>query len=183
VDFSLEADNVTYPTLSLTCFEEEDEDYALVKKIGAKDSSANVFTSAFPSDEPESLATAISTAPEKSRCVFHVAQHMTTSMPVGTESLEIRERGSTKIFLTSGSDEIEAHSLISELRYSKRPVRRNNRRTVEMATEQGQEQEQFGPGWFTWRTWRVDQSLIQEFSTLIGQQNKYRTVWMAFKIN
>jgi hypothetical protein len=109
---------------------------------------------------------------------------MTTSMPVGTESLEIRERGSTKIFLTSGSDEIEAHSLISELRYSKRPVRRNNRRTVEMAAEQGQEQEQFGPGWFTWRTWRVDQSLIQEFSTLIGQQKStVLYIWYENKLN
>jgi len=128
-----------------------------------------VFASAYPSDEAQPSAAATSSTPEKSRCVFHVAQHMTTSMPIRTESLEIRERGSTKIYLTSGSDEIEAHSLISELHYSKRPIRRNNRRAAEMAAA-AQQQGQFGPGWFTWRNWKVDTSLIQDFSTYIGKK-------------
>jgi hypothetical protein len=179
-DFSADSVNVTYPTLSLTSFEEEDQDYALVKKIGAGDKT---FSDGLPlpSDslggETESLATV-----EKPQCVFHVAQQMSISMPVVGDNLEIRERGSTKIMLTSGSDEIDAHALRSELRFSKEKTRRGGRPPKQVAD---QEQEQFGPGWFNWRQWRVDQTLIQEFSDYIGKyRNKllFSIFWIRIQI-
>jgi hypothetical protein len=160
LDFSAESTCITYPTLSLTCFEEEDNDFALVKKIGAGDSAASVFPTVVPGygEDPANDS-------EKSQCVFHVAQQMSISMPVTGENLEIRDRATTKIFLTSGSDEIEAHALRSELLYSKPPVRRNHRTSEAAELSQAQ----FGPGWFTWRQWKVDKGLIEEFSSYIGK--------------
>jgi hypothetical protein len=163
LDFSSDAINITYPTLSLTCFEEEDRDYALVRKIGAGDTS---FTAGGLPGALDSVASPTTSATaEKSQCVFHVAQQMSISMPVVGENLEIRERGPTKIMLTSGSDEIDAHSLRSELRFSKEKTRRGGR-----PKQVAEEPEQFGPGWFIWRQWRVDQTLVQEFSDYIGKK-------------
>jgi len=164
IDFSPEETNINYPTLSLANFDEEDQDYALVKKIGVGSTAAT--TNSFSANFPDGMTTEpSSTAPAKSQCVFHVAQQMSISMPVTAESLEIRERGSTRIFLTSGSDEIEAHALRSELHYSKQPVRRHRRHYGGRVVIP----EEFGPGWFTWRQWKVNQALIEDYSAYLGR--------------
>ena len=165
MDFSIDATNVIFPTLSLTSFEEEDRDYALVKKIGVGDTTA---AGLFPSLLGGAAAASeqLPTEVEKSQCVFHVAQHMSISMPVVGDNLEIRERGSTRIFLTAGSDEIDAHALRSELKFSKVRARRS---AASRLAEEAQEQPEYGQGWFIWRHWKVDQTLIQEFSSYIGK--------------
>ena len=141
--------SVTIPTLVLMHFEDEDPDFAHVRKVGS--GSSSLYSEPPPTVEaPASM----------SNCVFHVAQNMSIDLPKASDNLEIENRGSNKIFLTADSDQIEAHTMRAETIYHK-PGKKKLRKKVVVEEPIPST---FGPGWFIWKDWRVDSELFTNFT-------------------
>ena len=145
-----EESSIDIPTLALVNFEDEDDEYLKVCKVGTGSTNAlPVFNKAVIPDSG------------KSSCVFHVAQDISIDMPLAPRNLEIMERGSNKIFLTADSDQIEAHNMRTKPAYTNPTISRGKRKKPPKLT--------FGRGWFTWKDWRVDSDLMANFSSYLSE--------------
>ena len=139
------------PALNNLDKERNDPELSQVWKLAAGSSSPPRMENKLEYTEPTSDVTS-------SKTVFHVSQHHTIDLPQQMHTLEITERGSNKVFLTSQSESVEAKDLIpDDIERLPNPRRRYNKKV------------EFGDGWFVWRKHNVDESLCEKYNDFIQE--------------
>ena len=175
----LPEDDLSLPTLALAGWQEDDPEFALVRKVGTGVTLDRELGQMKYDEGSSDISHPTTQEDQGNSVVFHVANQVMTTQPSLIDKMEVEGQNKTRVLVTTGSDQLELVDYEMECDQFNLPSERERGRTHHKIKERrdsgrgrGQKkcvrikprQQESGEGWFLWRDWRVDGRFIQGFS-------------------